>query len=256
MACATARCAAWPRRRRKRDDRLGRSPARARGGHDPARRRGRPLACARPAAAAQLHAALARRRDDRHPSPRAAHGQRLLAMELPPAPNSPPKGVQQLSSPIPLRFYPASALDGPGIVCPRGAAGPPPLTPSAGRRPPTSNEETASHPEVHVTRPLLTAPAPSGMTHCKPAGRRGWPETSSRQASSAWRRPAASSPAHSRRAQPCACWDRSAAGHGRHGCILLGQAVQPVPARRSTQHRAPVTGHTTLTGHHDTLPGP
>jgi hypothetical protein len=34
-ACATARCAAWPRRRRRRDERLGRGPARARVGHDP-----------------------------------------------------------------------------------------------------------------------------------------------------------------------------------------------------------------------------
>jgi len=35
----------------------------------PAWRRGRPFDWARPAAAAQLHAAVARRRDDRHPSP-------------------------------------------------------------------------------------------------------------------------------------------------------------------------------------------
>jgi len=34
----------------------------------PAWRRGRPFDWARPAAAAQLHAAVARRRDDRHPS--------------------------------------------------------------------------------------------------------------------------------------------------------------------------------------------
>jgi hypothetical protein len=34
-ACATARCAAWPRRLRRRDERLGRSPARARVCHDP-----------------------------------------------------------------------------------------------------------------------------------------------------------------------------------------------------------------------------
>jgi transposase len=34
-ACATARCAAWPRRQGRRCERLGRSPARARGGHDP-----------------------------------------------------------------------------------------------------------------------------------------------------------------------------------------------------------------------------
>jgi hypothetical protein len=49
----------------------------------PAWRRGRPFDCARPAAAAQLHAALVRRRDDRHPSS-GCLGQRLLAMELPP----------------------------------------------------------------------------------------------------------------------------------------------------------------------------
>jgi transposase len=42
-ACATAKSAAWPGRLGRRDERLGRSPARARVCHDPAWRRGRPL---------------------------------------------------------------------------------------------------------------------------------------------------------------------------------------------------------------------
>jgi transposase len=88
--------------------------------------------CARPAAAGQLHAALARRADDRHPSPLGlptASG--CWRWSCHPTPNSPLEEVQN-STNRSLAADPASALDDPQDRCPRCAAGPPRVTPSAG----------------------------------------------------------------------------------------------------------------------------
>jgi hypothetical protein len=73
-------------------------------------------------------------------------------MELPPAPNSPLKGSSNSanrSSPL----HPASALTGPGSSA-LAALRVLTVDPSAGPRPPTSNEEAAFHPEVYFTRPI------------------------------------------------------------------------------------------------------
>jgi hypothetical protein len=83
-ACATARCAAWRRRPGRRCERLGRSPARARVCHDPAQRR-----VARLVEPARLrpHRSMPPWRGEGMTGTRAraALGQRLLAMELPPS---------------------------------------------------------------------------------------------------------------------------------------------------------------------------
>jgi Transposase IS116/IS110/IS902 family len=99
--------------------------ARAGVGHDPHPAAWSPVCCARPAAAAQL---LARLRGEgmTGTEPRAAHGQRLLAMELPPPWTLPEGGSATPATASLLRLHPASALNGPKVVRPRCAAGAPP----------------------------------------------------------------------------------------------------------------------------------